>query len=281
MIDILPVLLVCALVGAVAGMLAGLLGIGGGLVIVPALVWVYTAQGFDAAIIMPIAVATSLASILFTGMSSVRAHQARGAVHWPVVGMLAPALMLGAFAGSHLAAAIGGYWMMRLFGIFAALIGLRMLLQRADTAEVDTAVVPPAMQMPYRRRSADSVAGFAIGVAAAVFGIGGGSLVVPYLSATGLRMQQAVATSSACGIPIAVAGAAGFIVAGWSNPHLPSGSVGYVHIPSLTALVLASIPMAGMGAGLAHRLPATALRRGFAILLLLVAADFLLPGVRP
>jgi len=274
-IDLLPVLLASALVGALAGVLAGLLGIGGGLVIVPALVLIYAAQGFDSSIVMQMAVATSLASILFTGLSSVRAHQERGAVRWDLVGSLAPALMLGAFAGSHLAEAVGGDWMKRLFGIFAALIGLQMLLARRP-ALAEAEVVAESPDMTRGRRLGNGVAGFVIGVASAIFGIGGGSLVVPYLNATGVRMQQAVATSSACGVPIAIAGATGFIVAGWANTHLPVGAVGYVHLPSLAALVLASMPMARMGAGLAHRLPATVLRRVFALLLMLVAAGFLL-----
>ena len=270
----LPVLVPAALVGMLAGVLAGMLGIGGGLVIVPALVWIYTAQGYAPALVMQLAVATSLASILFTGLSSVRAHHARGAVRWDLVGMLAPALMVGAYAGSHVADAVGGEWLKRLFGIFAALIGLQMLLVRAAT-QVEAALVADELAPSRLRRFGNVVAGLAIGIASALFGIGGGSLVVPYLNATGVRMQHAVATSSACGVPIAIAGAAGFVVAGWHNPQLPAGAIGYVHLPTLAALAIASMPMARVGAGLAHRLPAAALQRVFAVVLMLVAVDFL------
>lgn len=265
-------LLATAAVGAVAGLLAGLLGVGGGLVIVPALVWVYARQGFPESLLMQAALATSLASILFTGLSAVRAHHARGAVRWDLVGMLAPTLMLGAFAGSHVAHRMTSDLLMMLFGTFAAVIGLQMLLGRA--APQDTGLpAAPARQVG---KAVHLAVGLLIGVASAFFGIGGGSLTVPYLSAVGVRMQQAVATSSACGIPIAVAGSIGFILAGWSRADLPAGSAGYVHLPSLVAIVMASVPAARLGANLAHRLPAATLRRVFAVLLLLVATEFLL-----
>jgi len=199
----------------------------------------------------------------------VRSHHAMGAVRWQLVGVMAPGLMIGALAGSYVADLLGSAWLMRLFGIFAALIGLRMLFGqgRADVVPVAERRVPHVVHA--------GVAG-SIGVASAIFGIGGGSLVVPYLNGIGIRMQQAVATSSACGVPIAIAGAGGFMLTGWQQPGLPAGSAGYVYLPGLAALVLASMPMAGIGARLAHRLPAATLRRLFALILMVVAADFLL-----
>lgn len=266
--ELFPALLLMAAVGAVAGVLAGLLGIGGGLVLVPALFWVYSHLGFPADAVMQFALGTSLASILFTGFSSVRAHHRAGAVCWDLVGLMAPALLLGAFAGSFVADAIGSEGLMRLFGFFATVIGVRMLLpSRASSEDGDCGkrVGKPA-----------HIAGGAfIGVASAIFGIGGGSLCVPWLNAMGVRMQQAVATSAACGVPIAIAGAAGYILTGWQQPA-PAGAVGYVYLPGLAAIVLASMPMAAVGARLAHRLPALTLTRIFALILLLVAADFLL-----
>lgn len=284
--DAVPMLLtaivICLLVGAVAGLLGGLLGVGGGLIIVPALVWIYRAFSFPEQSLMQFAIATSLATILFTGASSVRAHQRRGAVRWDLVKWLAPALMAGAFAGSQIADALGSERLMLLFGIFAALLALHMLVAKnsdagtgagTDAGEQTTAQTerqPPVI--------VHGVAGLLIGFASALFGIGGGSLTVPYLSVLRVRMQQAVASSSACGIPIAVAGAAGFMLAGWGRADLPAGSLGYVHLPSLAAIAVASIPLAMVGAKLAHRLPAVQLRRIFALVLLLVAADFLFEG---
>lgn len=259
-----------ALVGVCAGLLAGLLGVGGGLVIVPALVWLFSANGVAPALVMQLAIGTSLASILFTGLSSVRAHQALGAVRWDLVRLMAPALALGAFAGGFVAELLGGAWLMRLFGLFAAAIGVQMWLGAGRAARGEDT------QEQSRPGALHQLASVVIGVASALFGIGGGSLSVPWLSSAGVRMQQAVATSAACGVPIALAGAAGFIVSGWARSDLPAGTVGFVHLPTLLALVLASVPMAVVGARLAHRLPAAALKRCFAAILLLVSADFLL-----
>lgn len=269
MVELLPLLLLSALAGAVAGVLGGMLGLGGGLVIIPALVWIFTAQGFATESLMQMALATSLASILFTGASSVHAHHRRDAVRWDLVRRLAPALMVGALAGSYVAEQIGSAGLMRLFGIFAAVMGIRMMWR---------ATMRPPQPGPERAPGAvgHMGAGGVIGIASAIFGIGGGSLTVPYLCALRVRMQEAVATSSACGMPIALAGAAGYIATGWGNASLPAGTLGYVHLPSLLALVLTSVPMAAVGVRLAHRLPAQRLKQVFALLLLLVAADFLL-----
>lgn len=255
--------------GALAGVLAGLLGIGGGLIMVPALVALLAQAGTPDALLMQMALATSLATILFTGISSVRAHHARGAVRLDLVRQLAPLLLLGSFAGTFVADALGGGRLKILFGLFAAVLGLRMLLARAPAAGTDI----PEQTAP---RFAHPLAGGVIGIASALFGIGGGSLTVPWLTHFHVRMQQAVATSAACGLPIALAASAGYIIAGWDKPGLPAASLGYVHLPSLLALAAASVPMAKVGARLAHRLPATTLRRVFAGVLLLVAADFLL-----
>lgn len=280
--DAVPMLLtaivICLLVGAVAGLLGGLLGVGGGLIIVPALVWIYRAFSFPEQSLMQFAIATSLATILFTGASSVRAHQRRGAVRWDLVKWLAPALMAGAFAGSQIADALGSERLMLLFGIFAALLALHMLFAKHSDAGTGAGEQTTAQTERQPPVIVHGVAGLLIGFASALFGIGGGSLTVPYLSALRVRMQQAVASSSACGIPIAVAGAAGFMLAGWERADLPAGSLGYVHLPSLAAIAVASIPLAMVGAKLAHRLPAVQLRRIFALVLLLVAADFLFAG---
>lgn len=262
------------LAGALAGLLGGMLGIGGGLVIVPALVWVYDMHGVSVALAMQLSVATSLASIFFTGLASVRAHHRRGAVRWDLVRVLAPALAAGALAGAALAEYMGGQWMMRAFGVFAAVVGLQMLRARAHPRESATAQKPATPG----RALLHGLAGGVIGVASALFGIGGGSLLVPYLHASGIRLQEAAASSSACGIPIAVAGATGFALAGWGAPQSPAASLGYVHLPVLAALVVTSMPMARLGASLAHRLPAATLRRLFALVLLAVAADFLWHG---
>ncbi len=288
--DIL-LLSVVLMAGALAGFLAGLLGVGGGMVIVPVLVYVYASSGFPIDAIMQFSLATSLASIFFTGLSSARAHHARGAVRWDIVRLMAIPLVFGAFAGAWLADALGSAWLMSLFGIFAVLIAARMWFARdnhaktsADTHEIESKNLTelPSPELPTHRSDCEEngsrhvVAGGVIGVASAVFGIGGGSLTVPWLHRSGLRMQNAVATSAACGVPIALAAAAGYMVVGQMRNDLPAMTLGYVHLPSLLLLVIASTPMAALGAHAAHRLPAGTLRRVFAAMLLLVALDFLM-----
>lgn len=270
MADLVPALLLSVLTGSVAGLLAGLLGVGGGMVIVPALVWIFGSLHFPPDSLMQFALATSLASILFTGASSVVAHHRRGAVRWDLVWRLAPALAFGTLAGSHFADRLGSERLFLIFGLFALVMGLRMLWRSAASLRGDGL---PEKKLPV---SAHAAVGALIGVASAFFGIGGGSLTVPYLSALRVRMQETVATSSACGMPIAVGGALGYVIAGWDKTGLPAGALGYVHLPSLAAIVAASVPMARLGVRLAHRSPARRLNQLFAVILLLVAADFLL-----
>lgn len=272
MADLLPALLLSAVTGTVAGLLAGLLGVGGGLVIVPALVWIFGSLHFPPDSLMQFALATSLASILFTGASSVIAHNRRGAVRWDLVWRLAPFLVIGTLAGSHFADGLGSERLMQVFGLFALLMGVRMLWRSQGS------VADGASERPFPA-TGHAVVGGLIGIASALFGIGGGSLTVPYLSALRVRVQEAVATSSACGMPIAVGGTVGYVMAGWGRADLPAGALGYVHLPALAAIAVASVPMATVGVRLAHRLPAQRLKQLFALILLAVAADFLLlPG---
>lgn len=257
-------LLVYLLTGGVAGLFAGLLGVGGGLIIVPALVWVFQRHGFDTAVIVHLAVGTSLATIVITSLSSIRAHHRRGAVRWPLVARLAPGIVAGAWLGAAVADLLPTLWLQRVFALFVIVIGLQMLLgARADAHR----------ELP--GRFGMSVAGTLIGMISAIVGIGGGSLTVPFLNWCSVNMRNAVATSAACGLPIAVAGSIGFAVAGWGDPALPRGSSGFVYWPAFAAISVASFLLAPVGARLAHSLPLPALRRVFAALLLGVGAKML------
>lgn len=252
--------------GAVAGLIAGLFGVGGGLVIVPVLLWAFTAQGYDPTHLTHLAVGTSLATIMVTSVSSVYAHHRRGAVRWPLVWHLAGGLLLGAFLGARVADLLPAQWLQAVIGCFALWVAWRMFAGPTQTAHtVET--LPPV--------SAQVGAGGVIGVASAIFGIGGGSLTVPYLTRYGVPMQQAVATSSACGFPIALSGALGFVVFGANATHLPAGSWGFVHVPAFIGISIASLITAQWGAKLAHHLPAPLLKRLFSILLLIVGLVFL------
>lgn len=255
-------LLWAALLGVFAGLAAGLLGVGGGLVIVPVLAMLFTAAGYDH--VMHLAVGTSLATIVFTSLSSVRAHHRHGAVLWPVFRRLTPGIVIGALAGAAIADRLPGDRLRLVFGLFELWVAVQMSLD-----------IRPA---PHRRLPGPvgmGLAGFVIGGVSAIVGIGGGTLTVPFLVWCNVAMRQAVATSAACGLPIAIAGSLGFLVTGWDAPGRPPGSLGYLHLPALGAIVVTSMLAAPWGARLAHRLPARTLKRIFALLLFALAAKML------
>jgi len=251
------------LAGILAGLMAGLLGVGGGLVLVPILVFLLPHQGVDEASVMPMALATSLASIFLTGISSAYAHHKRGAVLWVTTWWLAPGLLLGA--------ALGGIWAVQLeartlkisVAVFCVLVAAQMLLQWPK----------PKANVENREARGPfySVSGMVIGFVSSIVGIGGGSLTVPLLVTRGIVPVRAVATSSACGVVIALSSA---ITYASLTPHgtMPVGSIGFVNTPVALLIALASIIAAPLGAKWAHRLPAARLKQIFAGFLLLVAA---------
>lgn len=251
--------------GLFAGLLAGLFGVGGGLIMVPILALVLGLKGFPPELLMQVSIGTSLAVIAFTSVSSTLSHHRRGGVIWPVFARYAPGLALGALLGAWTAHLLSGDTLARLVGIGAILVALKMAFDRES-------------QRP--RRAAGSVelatAGGIIGWLSSLVGIGGGSLSVPYLNWVGLDMRQSVGTAAAGGIPIAWAGAVGFIVAGWGLPGLPAGQLGYVSLPGFFSLVVASVLIAPLGARLAHRLPQQLLKRAFALLLMVIGITMLI-----
>ncbi|CAI8924684.1 putative membrane transporter protein [Pseudomonas chlororaphis] len=253
------------LLGACAGILAGLFGVGGGIIIVPVLVFSFTLQGFDPSILTHLAVGTSLATIIFTSVNAVREHQRRGAVRWPIFAWMTLGILLGAGVGALTAEAISGPNLQKIIGVFALVVALQMTLDLRPKASRD---VPGKLGL--------TLAGSVIGWASAIFGIGGGSLTVPFLTWRSVPMQQAVATSSACGLPIAVASAISFMILGWHDPLLPAHSLGFVYLPALLGIALTSMVFARFGARLAHRLSARLLKRLFAGLLFVVGLTFLL-----
>ncbi len=252
-------------IGAVAGVLAGLLGVGGGLLIVPTLVFVFRQHGMAEAPIVHLAVGTSLATIVFTSISSVRAHHKRGAVMWPVVARLAPGLIAGGLLGAAIADQLPTPVLARVFGVFELIIAAQLMLNRRPK---------PQRQLP--TTAGMFAAGGVIGTLSSIIGIGGGSLTVPFLVWCNQDVRRAVATSSACGLPIAFGGAIGFIVAGWGDAGLPQWALGYVYPPALLGVTLASVPFAPLGARLAHTLPTASLKKVFALLLVGLGVKMLL-----
>lgn len=246
-------------IGAVAGILAGLLGIGGGLVIVPAMTALLIAQGAGIDLAVPMAVATALGSMLLTSAASAWSHARRGTVDWKAVLRLAPLIALGALVGAWLATGLSGPALARVFALITAVIALRMLIG----ASVGTRQVTPRVR-------AWPVAGPLIGGVSAMIGIGGGSFNVPYLTWNGYSTLRAVGIAAACGWPIALAGSAGFVVQGWGQQHWPS-SLGYLYLPGAAVIGLAGSLAAPLGAKLAHRLGSETLARVFGVFLLVVA----------
>ncbi|OGT83513.1 MAG: hypothetical protein A3H91_11895 [Gammaproteobacteria bacterium RIFCSPLOWO2_02_FULL_61_13] len=252
-------LLIYLFLGAVAGVLAGLLGIGGGLIIVPVLVFAFKAQQFDQQLLVHLAVATSLASVVFTAVSSALAHHRRGAVRWPVVAGLAPGIFFGALIAGLMAGFLSGDLLIVMFGVFACAAAVNMAWDRGPLGQRD--LPGPAGLF---------AAGGIIGAISSLVGVGGGTMTVPFLAHCRVEMRSAVGSSAACGFPIAVAGALALSAAGWGVERLPPWSTGYVYWPAACAVALASILAAPLGVRLAHALPVRTLRRVFAVLLLML-----------
>jgi uncharacterized membrane protein YfcA len=258
------VFLAFATVGTVAGLLAGLLGIGGGAVIVPALILLFGQLGFSDAWIPHQAVATSLTTVIASGAASAWSHHRRGAVRWDLFIRLVPWLLVGGWLGAFVAGWLPALWLKRMFALFLLYNGLRMLISS-----------PAKSARPLPSTRIVGAVTTAFGALSALLGIGGGILIVPFLTRHGITMQRAVATSSACGVPLALAGSIGFMVAGWGRSGLPAHSIGFVYWPAALAIMATSMPMATLGAQLAHRLPTRMLKRIFGVLLLAVGLRLL------
>lgn len=254
-----------ALLGLCTGFLAGLLGIGGGMLMVPFMTFILTAKGFPADYTFKMAVATSLATICFTSLSSVWAHHKRGAVQWNVARLLAPGILLGSMVGAQLAVALPGKVLRVLFALFVAFSATQMFLDRKPKS---SRTLPGGVGM--------FGMGGVIGMLSALVGAGGAFVSVPFMTWCNVKIHNAVATSSALGFPIALAGTLGYIWAGQGLPQMPPGSVGYLYLPGLLVVSLASMSTAPLGARTAHRMDIRPLKKVFAVVLYILAAYFLL-----
>lgn len=251
-------------VGAVAGLLAGLFGVGGGLVIVPMLVYLMAWQGLPPDSIMKIALGTSLATIVFTSISSFYAHHRRGAVQWPIVRGLAPGIVAGTMLGSSVAANLPTAALKIVFVAFVAFTVYRLLWSSK-----------PGTTRPLPGLYGMLGVGGTIGTVSSLVGIGGGSLSVPFMLWCGVPAHRAIGTSAAIGFPIAISGALGYMLNGWRAENLPHYSLGYVYLPALMGIAVASVLTAPLGVRLAHSLPVPKLKRAFAGLMLVIAAKIL------
>ncbi|AOS79047.1 MULTISPECIES: sulfite exporter TauE/SafE family protein [Hydrogenophaga] len=258
-----------ALLGVGTGFLAGLLGIGGGMLMVPFITLILNGRGVAPDLAVKMAIATSMATIIFTSISSVRAHHKRGAVRWDIVKRLAPGIVLGAIVASMgVFALLKGSWLALFFALFVGFSATQMLLDKKPK---------PTRTMP--GTAGQLGAGGAIGFLSGLVGAGGGFVSVPFMTWCNVPIHNAVATSAALGFPIALANAAGYVVSGQGVENLPPSSVGYIYVPALVVIACASVLMAPLGVRAAHALPIASLKRVFAGILYLLAAYMLWKGL--
>lgn len=260
----LEIFLYCLGAGSCAGLLAGLFGIGGGIILVPILIWLFKMQSIGGESLVVMAIATSLATINITSISSVYAHHRLGAIHWQTVMRLAPGILIGSIIGTVIADQLPGKILKLFFAIYLLIVALQMALQikpKADSIHFSAPVLISA--------------GGVIGTLSAILGIGGGTLTVPFLVKCRLPMRNAVAISSACGLPIAVAGTLSYALLGWHKTNLPMHSFGYVYLPAFFGIIFTSVLFAPIGAKLAHTIPTQTLKRIFAVFLFIVGIRLL------
>ena len=258
-------LILYLVLGSFAGVVAGLFGIGGGLLIVPVLIFSFAAQGMPDAVITHAAVATSLATIVVTSISSILAHHKRGAVRIEYFKFLSLGVAVGAVIGVWIAEQLTGENLQIIFGIFACTVAIQMAFD-----------LRPKRGQSNPERAELTGAGVFIGAASSLFGIGGGTMTVPYLTARGAEMRHAVGTSAAVGLPIALFSAMAYMWAGQDAAGMPAYSLGYIYLPAFVGIALASSQFARVGAKLAHTLPQKRLKQVFALFLAFVGVRFLL-----
>lgn len=249
--------------GAVAGLISGLFGIGGGVIIVPILIIAFDWQGISADVATHLAVGTSLATIIVTSIPSIYTHGQKSAIRWDLVLWIGPGIVLGAFMGGLFALSLTGSKLQLSLGLFFIAVALQMMF-----------VAPPVSIREEPSKPLLTFAGVTIGSVSALFGIGGGSLTTPFLSYFGVRMHQVVGTAAACGLPIAVFST--LVYSGFDSGlgELPQGAVGYVFLPAWLGIIITSVPTARLGALLAHQLNEQRLKRLFGWLLLAVGFRF-------
>jgi uncharacterized protein len=251
-------------IGLIVGFLAGLLGVGGGMIMVPMLVFVFTAKGFPAEHMMHLSLATSMSTIVFTSISSVRAHHLHKAVDWAVARAMAPGIVFGALAATLATGFVPTRPLAIFFTVFMFYAATQMLFEIKPK---------PSRQLP--GAAGLFGAGAVIGGFSSVLAAGGAFLSIPFLARCNVPLKRAIGTAAANGFPIAFAGTVGYVLNGMRVDGLPEGSLGFVYLPALAIIVAASMPVAPLGARLAHRLPVKRLRFVFALMLFALALRML------
>lgn len=257
---IASIFIICALLGCLTGFLAGLLGIGGGLIIVPALVYLLPSLGFSIEIVMPVAIATSLASIIFTSCIASLAHHKNGNIPWPIARQLTLMIALGAMFGAYITDSISTQLLKTIFSSAVIVLAAYMLLS-----------VKIANSKPFPGQLHLRVIGLSTGILSSIMGIAGGAILVPTLSYYSMSVRKAIGTATVCGFVVACFGTLGFILTGLDQPALPKWSLGYIYLPALLGIVLTSSLFAPFGVKFAAKLPVNTLKKAFAVFLILVA----------
>ncbi|MCA6217645.1 sulfite exporter TauE/SafE family protein [Ideonella sp. B7] len=243
--------------GTFGGFLAGLLGIGGGMVLVPFMTIILSQRGVSGGMAVKMAIATSMATILFTSLSSMRAHHKRGAVRWQVVAGIAPGILIGGLlAGAGAFSLLKGQALATIFALFVGFSATQMLRNRQPR---------PGRELP--GPVGQAAAGTGIGFVSGLVGAGGGFMSVPFMTWCNVPIHNAVATSAALGFPIALSSTLGYLVGGWNLPAALPGAVGYLYLPALGVIALASVSTAPLGARAAHAMNVAQLKRVFALVL--------------
>ena len=255
--------------GAAVGFAAGLLGVGGGLLLVPFFTFLFTLKGVPRELVVHMAIATSLATIMFTSISSVLAHHQRDAVSWHIVKVLAPGILIGSWIGPWIGKQLNSAALAMFFAVFVAISATQMLLDKKPAASRD---LPRALGM--------FAAGGVIGILSGLVGAGGGFVSVPFMTWCNVKIHNAVATSAALGFPIALAGTFSNIYYGMNTTDLPPGSLGFVYLPALLVVSLASVFTAPFGARTAHGLPVKSLQKVFALTLFALGGYMLYKALR-
>lgn len=256
------ILLAYLLLGAIAGLIAGIFGLGGGIIIVPTLIFTFSYLNFPPEVLTHLAVGTSLSTILFTSLSAIHVHHQKLAISWPLVVKLITGLLIGSFIGAYCADFVSGQTLQRIFAFYSLLVAIQMWFSWRPKG---------AFVLP-KKAGLTLIGGF-IGTISGLFGIGGGTVTVPILTLYRVKITQAIATAAVISFPVALSGTIGYIVMGFDHPSLPEYSVGYIYLPATLGIILSSTVFAKVGARLAHRLAPEKLKKIFVFVLLLIASE--------
>ena len=254
--------IICLLVGTVVGFLAGLFGIGGGLIIVPVLVYLLPMVGVPEPMLMSVALGTSFATIVVTGFSSAQRHHKLGNIVWPAVKILAPTIMVVTFISGLFIGKLPKEYSSKVFACLVVYLAAKMVMS----------IKPKAVQKTLTT-TATLIGGTLIGIASSAAGIGGGGFIVPFLNSRGIEMKQAIGSSAFCGMLLGLSGMFSFIVGGWNAIGMPEWSLGYVYLPAVLGITLTSFFTSKLGATTTSKLPVPTLKRYFALLLIVIAVN--------